>query len=52
MVGGAQATDHNGAVVPVAPTFVLVALGAPVVAGLATLLLPRGRTSLRVLLAT
>ena len=37
---------------PVAPTLVLAAVGAPVVAGLATLLLPWGRTSLRVLLAT
>ena len=37
---------------PVAPTLVLAAVGAPVVAGLATLLLPRGRTSLQVLLAT
>ena len=30
----------------------MAAIGAPVVAGTATLLLPRGRTSLRVLLAT
>jgi len=52
MVGGPEATDHNGAVISVAPTFVLVAIGAPVVAGLATLLMPRDRTVLRVLVAT
>ena len=37
---------------PADPAFLLAAIGAPVVAGLATLLLPRRRTALRVLLAT
>ncbi|HIM65482.1 MAG TPA: DUF4040 domain-containing protein [Acidimicrobiia bacterium] len=52
MTGRSGRGSNNGAVVPVDPALVLAAIGAPVVAGTATLLLPRGRTSLRVLLAT
>ena len=37
---------------PADPSFVIAAIVAPVVAGLATLLLPRGRSLPRVLLAT
>ena len=51
MVGNRWARDHNCPVAPADPSLVLAAVGAPVVAGLATLLIPRAQNLARVLLA-
>ena len=51
MVGNRWARDHNCPMAPADPSLVLAAVGAPVVAGLATLLIPRAQNLARVLLA-
>ena len=51
MVGNRRARDHNCPVAPADPSLVLAAVGAPDVAGLATLLIPRAQNLARVLLA-